>query len=76
MLEDIDLLKRTVRVIRQVKGATSAGIRICAPKRERGTWLLMNGRSLFQRGSADHYCREARSKVDVKVYTLHDLRHF
>src|SRR5699024_105061 len=43
---------------------------------ERGRWLLTNGGHPFQRGSAGHYWREARARVGMEEYTLHDLRHF
>ena len=103
-VDDIDFLKRTVSVNRQVQGATNSDVRVTAPKYEsrrtipvspqlieliskhitdfgvreddRGTWLLTNGGNLYQRGSAGHYWREARGKVGMEDYTLHDLRHF
>lgn len=103
-VSDIDFLKRTVSVNRQVQGATNSDVQIKDPKYgsrrtihvseklielisahialygiredERGQWLLINGGNLFQRGSAGHYWREARAKVGMDEYTLHDLRHF
>lgn len=101
---DIDFLKRTISVNRQVQGATNKDVRVVAPKYESrrvipvssqlievisrhikdygaredddGVWLLTNGGNYFQRGSAGHYWREARAKVGLDSYTLHDLRHF
>ncbi|MGO2810280.1 MAG: tyrosine-type recombinase/integrase [Brevibacterium aurantiacum] len=103
-VSDIDFLKRTVSVNRQVQGATNKDARPKEPKYgsrrtihvsekliglisahiaeygiredERGQWLLVNGKNLFQRGSAGHYWREAREQCGMDDFTLHDLRHF
>lgn len=103
-VSDIDFLKRTVSVNRQVQGEANTSVVVKDPKYgskrtipvtvqlielisahitdygvredERGQWLLVNGHHLFQRGSAGHYWRQARQKVGMDDYTLHDLRHF
>ncbi|KAB1943808.1 tyrosine-type recombinase/integrase [Brevibacterium linens] len=69
--------QRTIHVSEKLIERISAHIaRFGIWEDERGQWLLVNGGNLFQRGSAGHYWREARSQVGMDEYTLHDLRHF
>lgn len=62
---DVDFLRRTVAVHRQVRGQTKATIEIVPPKYR------------SERTSAGNLWRATRKAADLPTeYTLHDLRHF